>query len=307
MISAASRAGSKAVAPAPGDKGKELSLSGAAFQRLAEQLHARRGLDLLGYKDRYARRRLSVRLRARRCASLEEYLELLKREPSEWDRLVAALSINVSNFYRNPETFELIRTRLMPELIQWRQRRGEPRLKLWSAGCADGEEAYSLAVLMREHFPGPLATMEVSILGTDIDEDSLALARAGSYPESRLADLPAGLREKHFSPRGEEWVVRRRVAALVRFQRQDLLRDPGPEDLDLIVCRNVLIYLSRKEQERILDRFSGSLRPGGHLVLGKTETLIGRLRRALVPVIPRERIYQKPEVAPALSRQEVDG
>ena len=289
------------------DKGKELSLSAAAFQTLAEQLHARRGLDLLGYKDRYARRRLSVRLRARRCASLESYLELLKQEPEEWDRLVAALSINVSNFYRNPETFELIRTRLIPELIQWRQRRAEPRLKLWSAGCADGEEAYSLALMMREHFRGPLATMAVSILGTDIDEDSLARARAGSYPESRLTDLPADLREKHFLPRGKEWVVRRRVAALVRFERQDLLRDPGPEDVDLIVCRNVLIYLSREEQERILDRFTESLRPGGHLVLGKTETLIGRLRRTLVPVIPRERIYQKPEVAPALPRQEVDG
>jgi len=307
VIFAAPGARSKLVVPSPVDKGKELTISVAAFQTLAEQLRAMRGLDLLGYKDRYARRRLSVRLRARKCASLEDYLELLEREPEEWDRLVAALSINVSNFYRNPETFETIRTRLLPEIIQWRQQHGQPRLKLWSAGCADGDEAYSLAILLREHFPGPLATMAVSILGTDIDEDSLARARAGSYPESRLQDLPPGLREKHFSPRGEEWVVRRRVAALVRFQRQDLLRDPALEDLDLVVCRNVLIYLSREEQEGILDRFSISLRPGGYLVLGKTEILIGRLRRALVPVIPRERIYQKPGIAEAPSRQEVDG
>lgn len=295
--------------PAPNVSGpeKEISLSPTAFHRLAEQLRRKRGLNLFGYKERYARRRLAVRLRARKCRTLENYLALLSREPEEWDQLSAALSINVSSFYRNPETFELIRTRLMPELIQWRKRQSEPRLRLWSAGCAEGEEAYSLAIMLREYFPGALATMSVSILGTDIDEDSLARAAAGVYPESRLAELPPALAEKYFTRRGQEWVLRRRLKGLVRFHRHDLLADPAPADLDLVVCRNVLIYLSREEQERILDRFAEGLRPGGYLVLGKTETLLGRRRRDFTPLFPQERIYQKPEPAPGPDRQEVEG
>lgn len=307
VIAAADEARSRGAARGGDGKRNEPTISNAAFAELAERLRAIRGLDLQGYKNRYARRRIAVRLRACRCADLEEYLQLLDREPEEWSRLLQALAINVSSFFRNPETFELIRGRILPEIIQWRKQRGQPRLRLWSAGCAEGEEAYSLAILLREHFAGALGTMAVSILATDLDAESLALAQAGSYPEPRLADLPAELREKYFRPQGEQWLLRRRVAGLVEFARHDLLSQPGPRDLDLIVCRNVLIYLSRAEQERILARFCQSLRPEGFLVLGKTETLIGQLRRALLSVVPRERIYQKPAEAGARSREEVPG
>ena len=288
-------------------KRSEPTISSSAFAELAERLRANRGLDLEGYKNRYARRRIAVRLRARGCADLEGYLQVLEREPAEWNLLLQALAINVSSFFRNPETFAVIRARILPEVIQWRKRQGQPRLQFWSAGCAEGEEAYSLAILLREHFAGALGTMAVSILATDLDAESLALARAGSYPEPRLAELPAGLREKYFRPQGGQWSLRRRVASLVEFSRHDLLRQPGPADLDLIVCRNVLIYLSRAEQERILARFFQSLRPEGFLVLGKTETLFGRLRRAMLPVVPRERVYQKPAAAGGRAREEVPG
>jgi chemotaxis protein methyltransferase CheR len=274
---------------------------------LARRLQAIRRLDLESYKNRYARRRIAVRLRARDCADLEQYLALLDREPKEWNLLLQALAINVSTFFRNPETFAVIRARILPAVIRWRQRRGQPRLKFWSAGCSEGEEAYSLAILLREHFPRPLATLAVSILATDLDAESLARARAGSYPAARLAELPAELREKYFRPQGEQWLLRPRVTSLVEFSGHDLLRDPAPQDLDLVVCRNVLIYLSRAEQERILARFFQSLRPEGFLVLGKTETLIGPLRRAMLPVAPRERVYQKPAGDGARAREEVPG
>ena len=288
-------------------EGNDLAIAPAAFRELAERLRARSGLNLLGYKERYARRRIAVRLRARRCPRLENYLQLLEREPAEWDHLVAALSINVSSFFRNPETFAVIGNRLLPQAIQWRKRHQEPRLRLWSAGCAEGEEAYSLAIVLREDFPGPLATMAVSILATDIDEDSLALARAGLYPESRLSDLPPGLRDKHFRPQEGRWKIRRRIVSRMSFARLDLLSQAGPPDLDLIVCRNVLIYLSREEQERILAGFYRSLRPEGFVVLGKTESLVGGLRRSLLPVLPRERIYQKPPAPAGRALQEVRG
>jgi chemotaxis protein methyltransferase CheR len=289
------------------EKRSEPTISPAAFAELVGRLRANRGLDLQGYKSRYARRRIAVRLRARRCADLEEYLRVLDREPEEWSRLAQALAINVSSFYRNPETFAVIRDRVVPALISWRKERGQPRLRIWSAGCSEGEEAYSLAILLREHFAGALATMAVSILATDLESKSLALARAGSYPESRLAELPTPLREKYFRVQGERWLLRRRVAGLVEFARLDLLSQRGPAELDLIVCRNVLIYLSRAEQERILARFYQSLRPEGFLVLGKTETLIGPLRRAMLPVVPRERVYQKPAEAGARAGEEVPG
>jgi chemotaxis methyl-accepting protein methylase len=194
VIVAADEARSRGAARGGDGKRNEPTISNAAFAELAERLRAIRGLDLEGYKNRYARRRIAVRLRACRCADLEEYLQLLDREPEEWSRLLQALAINVSSFFRNPETFKLIRGRILPELIQWRKERGQPRLRLWSAGCAEGEEAYSLAILLREHFAGALGTMAVSILATDLDAESLALAQAGSYPEPRLADLPAELR-----------------------------------------------------------------------------------------------------------------
>ena len=288
-------------------KRSEPTISSSAFAELREQLCAHRGLDLEGYKNRYARRRIAVRLRARRCADLEGYLQILEREPEEWNLLLAALAINVSSFFRNPETFAVIQNRILPEAIHWRKERGQPRLRLWSAGCAEGEESYSLAILLREHFAGALATMDVSILATDLDAESLALARAGSYPEARLAELPAELREKYFRVKGGQWSLRPRVTGLVEFARHDLLCEPGPPDLDLIVCRNVLIYLDRAEQERILARFHRSLRPEGFLVLGKTETLFGRLRRAMLAVAPRERVYQKPAAAGSRAREEVPG
>lgn len=292
---------------ASGGKRSDPTISPAAFADLTERLRAKRGLNLHGYKSHYARRRVAVRLRARQCSDLEEYLRLLDREPEEWNQLLQALAINVSSFFRNPGTFAVIRHRILPEVIQWRQRRGQPRLRLWSAGCADGEEAYSLAILLREHFAGALATMAVSVLATDLDAQSVAQAQAGSYAETRLTELPTELREKYFRPQGGQWSLRRRVAGLVEFSRHDLLSQPGPADLDLILCRNVLIYLSRAEQERILARFIASLRPEGFLVLGKTETLFGRLRRTMLAVAPRERVYQKPAAAGSRAREEVRG
>jgi chemotaxis methyl-accepting protein methylase len=170
-------------------------------------------------------------------------------------------------------------------------------IRIWSAGCASGEEAYSLAILLHRHAVarGDRHRLETaSVLGTDIDRASLSTAEQGTYPESAFADTPAELRQAYFSPTAP-YSVRPEIRKLVRFSHHDLLRDPPEGRVHLITCRNVLIYFDRATQEALFQRFHDALVPGGYLVLGKVETLFGPARHRVVSVDARERIFQRPQ------------
>jgi chemotaxis methyl-accepting protein methylase len=264
------------------------------FAALSREITRTSGFALDAYKDKCIRRRIAVRMRACGVHTYEDYRMLLKRSPSEYERLRDALTINVTRFYRNAETWNLIRRDVLPALFDRRQ--GEVRV--WSAGCSSGEEPYTLAVLAADHLDRAGRGEELSRLtidATDIDRASLDRARAASYRSEGLTEMPDDLARPYFEPAGDERRVIDRVRRRVQVRALDLSREaPLRTDYDLILCRNVVIYFDRVMQERLFQTFTGALAPGGYLVLGKVETLFGAARERLILVDPRERLYRRP-------------
>jgi len=265
----------------------------AGFLALLDKITRDRGFQCSSYKDKCLRRRVAVRMRAKGTASHSEYAGILDADPREYDRLVRSLTISVTKFFRNWDTFSAVQQKVVPALWE----RGERELRVWSAGCASGEEAYSLAILVHKHAAERrhLSRLDgVSIIGTDIDVQGLGKAEAAAYGETALSGTPAALRRDYFPEAGGVFTVRPEVRRLVKFQRSDLLRARPPfEDIHLIMCRNVVIYFEREAQDALFAEFHSALAPGGFLVLGKVETLLGAARSLFSPVNARERIFRK--------------
>lgn len=260
------------------------------FESIRRLLLERCGLDLASYKDQCIRRRIAGRIRALGYATFAPYLEWLRTDAREAETLLAALSIHVSQFFRNPSTFRALEERYLPELIERACRSGERKLTLWSAGCAGGEEAYSLALLLADLAPADFAAR---VLATDISPVALERARRGEFDGGRLAEVPSAVRQRWFQASGNQFRLDDSIRERVEFACHDLLAaNPYPR-ADLILCRNVLIYFSREEQEVILQRFADALPPAGILVLGKTETLLGESRRLFQIEQPEERICRR--------------
>lgn len=260
---------------------------------LCKKIERDRGFFCSSYKDTCLTRRISVRMRIKGASSFEEYGFLLDDDALEYDRLIATLTINVSKFFRNPETFASIATKVIPELTAG----SAPLIRVWSAGCAAGEEAYSLAVLCHQHLedrgPGN-GRVRFDIVGTDVDGDAIAAARRGRYGEAAFADTTPAVRDTYFPLSDGLHAASSDLRQLVAFQRADLLDGSRtPSRFHLILCRNVIIYLKRQAQEWLFERFHELLLPGGFLVLGKVESLLGKSRPLFTPISSKERIYRR--------------
>jgi chemotaxis methyl-accepting protein methylase len=268
-------------------------LDEAGFAQLARVIAAGIGIGLDSYKDRCLRRRIAVRMRACGLHTYRDYAAYLARAPEEFERLRDTLTINVTRFYRNPETWDCLRRDVLPGLL----RSTGGHVRVWSAGCASGEEPYTIAMLLAEAAAGLGRTgwlAHVAIDATDVDRTSLARTRAARYADAAMAELPPDLLTRWFRRDGDAWVVSETLRRLVTVHALDLGRDPPPRPAyELICCRNVVIYFGRAVQERIFARFTDALVPGGYLVLGKVETLVGPARDRLRLIEPRERIYQR--------------
>jgi len=264
-----------------------------AFESLARRISEGAGLAIHAYKTKCIRRRIAVRMRACGVHTYGEYQALLDRNPAEYDRLRDTLTINVTRFFRNVETWDRLATGFLPDL--WKPAGG---LRIWSAGCASGEEPYSLAILaaeLAESRGDPAALERVQVHATDIDRESLRRATAAHYRPEALLETPGPLRERYFEQIGSDYRVVERIRRQVHVRALDLSREaPLVKSYDLIVCRNVVIYFERPMQERLFQTFVESLRPGGLLLLGKVETLFGGARDRLTLLDARERIYRRP-------------
>jgi chemotaxis methyl-accepting protein methylase len=271
------------------------------FAALLAKVSRERGFGCASYKERCLRRRIAVRMRATGTHTFADYAHCLDADPREYERLLDALTINVTKLFRNAEAWEALAERAVPEL--WARVDGP--LRVWSAGCASGEEAYSLAALFHRHAEraGELDRLSrVTVLATDIDAASLELAREGQFADAAFADTPPALRERYFVPAPEHAArpgVPRLAAIpelrrLVRPARHDLLGEaPPPGPWHLIACRNVVIYFEREAQEALFARLHDALAPGGLLFLGKVETVLGPVRQRFVAVEQRERIFRR--------------
>ncbi len=264
------------------------------FRLLTEKIARERGFGCASYKEKCLRRRIAVRMRARGVHSYADYARLLDGDAPEYDKLIDALTINVTKLFRNREAWDVVAARVLPAILATTT----GPVRAWSAGCSRGQEPYSLAVLLHRHLEqaGRLRELSrVQVLATDIDQRCLAAAALGRFDEDDFAEVPPDVRQRYFQ-RDAPFQVDPAAAALVRFASHDLLRDPPPAvgSFQLVMCRNVLIYFDRESQERCFSTFFEALAPGGFLVLGKVETLLGEARRRFVAVDPRERIFQKP-------------
>jgi chemotaxis methyl-accepting protein methylase len=265
----------------------------AAFAALTRKISREAGLTLDSYKDKCLRRRIAVRMRACGVHTFSDYQTVLDRSPAEYERLKDAITINVTRFYRNAETWNLLRAGLLQEVCD----RDGAEVRAWSAGCSSGEEPYTLAVLMADHFDRlgkPERLGRVTVDATDIDRECLERAKAGRYRREALADFPADLAQRYFEDDAGECRVIERVRGRVAVRALDLGREPPPRrNYQLILCRNVVIYFERPTQERVFLAFAEALAPGGILVLGKVETLFGPARDLLTLLDPRERVYRR--------------
>ncbi len=267
-------------------------LPDADFAELTEKISRERGFGCASYKEKCLRRRIAVRMRARGVHTYGDYARVLDTDTLEYDRLLDALTINVTKLFRNWETYSAIAEKVVPPL--WAQ--ATSTINVWSAGCSSGEEPYSLAVLFHRYARAEgqevVADRRIRVLGSDIDARCLVAAEQGGFEEADFADTPDDLRKTYFNPKAP-FTVATEIRRLVRFERRDLLAESAPPGrFQLIVCRNVLIYFDRETQERLFEKFHGALASDGFLVLGKVETLLGSARTRFVPVDGRERIYR---------------
>jgi len=267
-------------------------ISAEAFGTILRALKSLRDFNLDIYKDKCIKRRIAIRIRKTTCSSAAEYCELLMRDAAEPDHLLKVLTIHVSQFFRNPTTFQKLKDDIFPYLFSLCDERGQARLRVWSVGCAGGEEPYSAALIFKEHFPDRLTRNGVDILGTDVDQGILDAAQRGAYPKERLVEVPGEMRDRWFNTASGKFQLASEIVNMVTFRRSDLFDTVSFPESDLILCRNVLIYLDRSHQEKILTSFANALGSGGVLVLGKAETLVGESRRRFQTVCPVERIYR---------------
>src|SRR4051794_1056244 len=251
---------------APEQKEQQLLL------RFLNQLREQTGIDFAQYKRPTILRRLRRRMAAVRTPTLSDYVRFAARNPNEYERLASTFLIKVTEFFRDPELYELLRRDVIPRLIAEAAER-DRELRIWSAGCATGEEAYSLAILVAEAFGDELPRHSVRIFATDVDNDAINFARRGVYTPSALANLSEEMIERYFTRVNDDYEIRKQIRAITIFGQHDLAqRAPFPR-IDLAVSRNVLIYFTPELQRRALQLFAFSLRDNGYLVLGKAETV----------------------------------
>lgn len=264
-----------------------------AFGRLLDKLAEEHNFDFREYKTVSLARRIRARLHRVHVDSFESYLTYLDRHADEHVALFNTILINVTGFLRDAEAWKALAADVLPRLVEDAAASGS--LRIWSAGCSSGEEAYTLAMLVAEELGDRAADVNVKIYATDVDDDALQTARHGLYRLDDLRDVPPALLETYFSREGQAYRVRRDVRRWCIFGHHNVAQDPPMSHVDLLVCRNVLIYVTSELQERILTRFHYAVRERGFLFLGRSESLLAR-SRWFTAFAPKARIFERTTV-----------
>jgi chemotaxis protein methyltransferase CheR len=263
------------------------------FDELKRRLIDMTGWDLGRFKEAYLRRRVATRVRATGSQDWQAYGELLKQDPQELEELRDRLTVNVTEYFRDTDFWAVLESDVLPALLEKAALSPRRELRIWSAGCSSGEEPYSLALLFLKAAQKQAKGVRIRILASDIDEGVLARAKEGRYPAEALRLVPEPLRRDAFAEDGPGWRAAPWLRKAVAFRRLDLFSSPPPPGLDLVLCRNVMIYFSRDLQQRLLRAFHQALRPGGYFATGKTETVLGPARGGFQCTSARARIFQR--------------
>lgn len=268
-----------------------------SMQKIFVLLRSRTGHDFSAYKPNTIRRRIERRMNLHQAHSPAQYVRFLQGNPHELDILFKELLISVTNFFRDPEAFESLAENALPELIA--SRPVGYTFRIWVPGCATGEEVYSLAIVLRECIERAKRPCDVQVFGTDLDGDAIETARLAQYPEGICSDVSAQRLERFFLQKDNQYRIRKDIREMAIFAVQNAIKDPPFTKLDVVSCRNLLIYLNADLQRRLLPIFHYSLKPGGLLFLGSSET-IGNCTDLFEVVDKKWKIFRRKETAPAV-------
>ena len=223
-------------------------------------------IDLNAYKEQQMKRRIDTLISRNKISGYEDFVKALKADKELFEEFVSYLTINVSEFYRNPEQWELMDKQFIPMLIE----KFGKNLKIWSAACSTGDEPYSLVMALSRHLP----LNQIKIIATDIDKQILAQAKVGIYNEKSIASVPKDLRDKYFTKIGNSYQISNEIKSRVDFRQHNLIKDLYPDKCDFIICRNVLIYFTEEAKDDVFRKFCKSLKTGGFLFIGSTEQIM---------------------------------
>src|ERR1700761_7154043 len=266
------------------------STTDEAFEALLRYMRDSRGFDFTGYKRTSLMRRVRHRMDQAGYNSFEEYLDLLQASSDEFTLLFNTILINVTSFFRDPDAWEVVRTEVIPRLLA--ERGPDDPIRVWSAGCASGQEAYTLAMLLADVLGPEAFRQRVKIYATDVDEDALTEARGAAYDARAVGSVPADMLPRYFEHLNGQYIFHKDLRRAVIFGRNDLVKDAPISRVDLLVCRNTLMYLNAETQRNMLGRLHFALAPQGALFLGHAEMLLSHGDR-FIPLDLKHRIFRK--------------
>ena len=262
------------------------------YVMLKKLIQQKLGFNCDQYKDSHFKRRIDVRLRATNSKTYGEYLACLKTDRKEYPELMETLTVNVTNFFRNPEVYDIVEKQVLPIIIKAKDS-GLRSIRIWSAGCSIGVEAYSIAMLLKHLLGDDFKKYNIKITGTDIDKESLVRAQNGVYSRMEVKDVRPAFLNKFFTKEGNDYTINDELKKITQFRKQDLISGPNMSGFDAVFCRNVTIYFEKELQEKLYMSFYNALSKDGFFVMGKTETLLGPSKDLFNPFNSKERIYQK--------------
>lgn len=236
------------------------------YEYFKKEIFSLTTIDLNAYKEKQMKRRIDTLISKHRIDGYDKYVAALKKDKELFDEFVGYITINVSEFYRNPEQWKILDEEIIPNLIK----KYGKNLKVWSAACSTGDEPYSLVMALSRHIP----LNQIKIFATDLDKTVIEKAKMGLYNEKSIQGVPKDLREKYFTQVGPSYRIDDAIKARVEFKNHNLLKDTYPTGCHLIVCRNVLIYFTEEAKDEVFRKYYASLAPGGCLFIGSTEQII---------------------------------
>lgn len=253
------------------------------YERLLQDLIKYFQLDVTGYKQHRVRRRIDILMKKYSYKTYSDYMKDLRNDPKKWDEFLDKLTINVTEFFRNPEKWEYLQKNILPMLMK----ENSSAFKAWSAGCSSGEEPYTLSIVFEE-----MRARNASILAADLDKFVLAKAQEGIYEERSAINMSSELKDRYFTKLADgKLQVKQLLKSRIKFKQLNLLTDPFEKNFDLIICRNVVIYFDNDAKEGLYKKFAEALRPNGVLFVGSTERIFNYREIGLKTIAPF--FYQK--------------
>jgi chemotaxis protein methyltransferase CheR len=242
------------------------------YGQFTKDIYKKTGINLSLYKEAQMKRRLTSLYEKKGYSTFKDFFTAIEKDTQLLNEFLDRMTINVTEFYRNEKRWAVLQNKIFPRLLAQNN-----RLKIWSAACSTGEEPYTIAMVLSNFLP----LSEISVKATDIDENAIAKAKRGVYPERSMNEVPQTIKHEHFTKEGDFYTISPHIKSRISFKKHNLLADQYESNHDLIVCRNVMIYFTEEAKEEIYQNFSSALRPGGVLFVGSTEQIFNPAKYGL--------------------------